>query len=372
MFKNLFAAPARLLVPALSLLSLAAATLSPLAPAHAQSPVAPPKPIKAAWVYVSPLAPTGWVRQHDQGRLAVQAALGAAVKTSYVENVAEGADAERVIRDLAAQGNDIIFTPSFGYMEATMKVAKEYPNVKFESITGYKRADNVATANARYFEGRYLAGWAAGRMATQLGYIAAFPIPEVVQGINAFTRGARAVNPDATVKVIWLGEWFNPAKEREAATTLFNQGIELLAFHTASDTAMAVAQERGKLAIGYHSDMSAAGPTAQLLSVVHQWGDYYTERVRAVQNGTWKSTNTWGGMGQGMVKIDHFGPKLPSLVVKELLGLQKELADGRRRVFAGAIMDNTKVWRFTPEEAMTDAQIQSMDWFIWGVNGSVK
>ena len=246
-----------------------------------------PPPLKVAFVYVAPLTPAGWVRQHEQGRLAVQAALGSRVQTRFVENVAEGADAERVIRDLARQGHRIIFTPSFGYMEPTLKVAREFPDVKFESITGYKTAPNVATANARYYEGRYLAGVAAGRMATQAGYVAGFPIPEVIQGINAFTLGMRSVNPKATVRVVFLGEWFNPPRERDAAMTLMNQGAEVLAFHTGSTAVMVAAQERGKLAVAYHSDMRQFAPDAQIVAVTHLWGDYYTRRVQAVLDGTW-------------------------------------------------------------------------------------
>ena len=211
-------------------------------------------PLKVGFVYVAPLTETGWVRQHEEGRKAVEAALNAPratpkVQTTYVENVAEGPDAERVIRDLARQGHRLIFTPSFGYMEPTLKVAAEFPEVKFESITGYKRSANVATANARYYEGRYLAGIAAGRM-TQTkvaGYVAGFPIPEVLQGINAFTLGLRSVNPQAEVRVIWLNAWFDPPREREAAITLFNQNVDVVAFHTGSNAVMVAAQERGKL-----------------------------------------------------------------------------------------------------------------------------
>src|SRR5574343_1813082 len=270
MYKNLAAA-------------LAAACF--FSPAFSQSPT----PVKAAFVYVAPLTDAGWVRQHDQGRLAVEAALPGQVKTTYVENVAEGPDAERVIRDLAMQGNQIIFTPSFGYMEPTLKVAREFPNVKFESVTGYKTATNVSASNARYYEGRYLAGIAAGRMTKSnvAGYVAGFPIPEVLQGINAFTLGMRSVNPQATVKVVWLNAWFDPPREREAAMTLFNQDVDVIAFHTGSTAVMAAAQERGKMAVAYHSDMRKVGPDAQIVAVTHQWGAYYTERVRALQNGQW-------------------------------------------------------------------------------------
>src|SRR5665647_2803163 len=246
------------------------------------------EPLKIGFVYVTPLGDVGWVRQHDEGRKAVDAAFGDKVKTTYVEDVAEGPDAERVIRDLAATGHKLIFTPSFGYMEPTLKVAKDFPDVKFESITGYKRAPNVATANARYYEGRYLAGVAAGRMTKThvAGYVAGFPIPEVLQGINAFTLGMRSVDPNAQVKVVWLNTWFDPARERDAAMTLFNQDVDVIAFHTASTAVMAAAQERGKMAVAYHSDMRKVAPDAQIVAVTHQWGKYYTARVQAVLDGS--------------------------------------------------------------------------------------
>ena len=249
-------------------------------------------PLKIGFVYVAPVTDAGWVRQHEEGRKAVQAALGDRVQTLYVENVAEGADAERVIRELAQQGCGLIFTPSFGYMEPTLKVARDYPQVRFESITGYKTAANVSVANARYYEGRYLAGVAAGRMARSgvAGYVAGFPIPEVLQGINAFTRGMRSVAPQARVKLIWLQAWFDPPRERDAAMTLMNQGADVLAFHTGSSAVMAAAQERGRLAIAYHSDMRKIGPDAQVLAVVHEWGAYYTQRARCAgwQLDTWQ------------------------------------------------------------------------------------
>src|SRR5690606_34880320 len=222
-------------------------------------------------------------------------------------------------RDLARQGNRIIFTPSFGYMEPTLKVAREFPDVKFESITGYKTAPNVATANARYYEGRYLAGIAAGRLVTKAGYVAGFPIPEVIQGINAFTLGMRSVNPKATVRVVFLGEWFNPPRERDAAMSLMNQGVEVLAFHTASTAVMAAAQERGRLAVAYHSDMRSVAPDAQVVAVTHRWGDYYTRRVQAVLEGRWTSGQVWGGVKAGMIRVEAFGPRVPKEVREEVL-----------------------------------------------------
>ena len=333
-------------------------------------------PVKAGFVYVSPITEAGWTKQHDDGRKAVEAALGKDVKTTFVENVAEGADAERVIRDLAATGHQIIFTPSFGYMEPTLKVAQDYPNVKFESITGYKTAPNVATANARYYEGRYLAGIAAGRMSKTgvAGFVAGFPIPEVLQGINAFTLGMRSVNPQATVKVVWLNVWFDPPKERDAAMALFNQDVDVIAFHTGSTAVMAAAQERGKMAVAYHSDMRRTGPDAQIVAVTHQWGGYYTERVRAVQNGTWKSANLWGGVREGMVRVGDFGSKVPLAVQREVLAAQKAIGVGKLQPFrAGkaAVRDNEGHEVIAAGQALADAQILQMNWLVEGVVGKL-
>jgi basic membrane protein A len=350
-----------------NLAAAALAACSVFLPAHAQ----PAEPLKVGFVYVAPVTEAGWVRQHDEGRKAVEHALGARVKTTFVENVSEGPDAERVIRDLAASGHKLIFTPSFGYMEPTLKVAKDFPDVKFESVTGYKRADNVATANARYYEGRYLAGIAAGRMTKTnvAGYVAGFPIPEVLQGINAFTLGMRSVNPKAQVKVVWLNAWFDPPKERDAANALFNQDVDVIAFHTASTAVMAAAQERGKLAIAYHSDMRQAAPDAQLLAVTHQWGDYYKRRAQAVLDGKWKSGDVWGGVREGMVRVDHFGPKVPQAVRDEVLARQKDIAAGKLRPFAGPIVDNEGKMVVRNGQAMTDEQILTMSFLVSGVQG---
>lgn len=339
-------------------------------PTHAQKN----DPLKVGFVYVAPVTEAGWVRQHEEGRRAVDAAFGARVKTTFVENVPEGPDAERVIRDLAATGHKLIFTPSFGYMEPTLKVARDFPDVKFESITGYKTAANVAAANARYYEGRYLAGIAAGRMTKTnvAGYVAGFPIPEVLQGINAFTLGMRSVNPKAQVKVVWLNAWFDPPREREAAMSLFNQDADVLAFHAASTAVMAAAQERGKLAIAYHSDMRAAAPDAQVLAVTHQWGDYYRQRVQAVLDGRWKSGNVWGGVREGMIRVGFFGPKVPKAVQGEVLQRQKDIAAGRVQPFAGPVLDNEGRTRVAKGQAMTDEQILAMDFLVSGVQGKAR
>ena len=353
MYKNLAAAA----------LALAAIAL----PSHAQTT----QPLKVGFVYVAPLTEAGWVRQHEDGRQAVQAALGERVKTSYVENVPEGPDAERVIRDLAATGHKLIFTPSFGYMEPTLKVAKDFPDVKFESVTGYKTAANVATANARYYEGRYLAGIAAGRMSRSntAGYVAGFPIPEVLQGINAFTLGMRSVNPKAQVKVLWLNAWFDPGKERDAAMALMDQGADVLAFHTGSTAVMAAAQERGRLAVAYHSDMRKVAPDAQIVAVTHQWGDYYLRRTRAALDGSWKSGNVWGGVKEGMIRVGWFGSKVPKAVQDEVLARQQEIGSGKLRPFAGPISDNEGRAIVPKGQALNDEQILTMKFLVSGVQG---
>ncbi len=350
-----------------------------LAPSGAFSQTPDPsraEPLKIGFVFVAPVTDAGWVRQHDQGRLAVQAALGAAVQTSFVENVAEGPDAERVIRDLARQGNTLIFTPSFGYMEPTLKVAAEFPNVKFESITGYKTAPNVAVANARYYEGRYLAGIAAGRMTTThvAGYVAGFPIPEVLQGINAFTLGMRSVNPKATVKLVWLNAWFDPSRERDAAMALFNQNVDVIAFHTGSTAVMAAAQERGKLAVAYHSDMRSIAPDAQIVAVTHQWGDYYTRRAKAVLDGSWKSGRVWGGVKDGMIHVGDFGSKVPQAVQTEVLARQKDIAAGKLHPFHATqtVLDIEGHTAIAQGQTLSDEQIQGMNWLVAGVQGKLS
>ena len=341
---------------------------------------APPKPsaepLKIGFVYVAPLTDAGWVHQHDEGRKAVQAALGTKVKTTFVEDVAEGPDAERVIRDLAQQGHKLIFTPSFGYMEPTLKVAKDFPDVKFESITGYKTSANVSAANARYYEGRYLAGITAGRVTKThvAGYVAGFPIPEVLQGINAFTLGMRSVDPKAQVKVVWLGAWFDPPKERDAAMTLFNQNVDVIAFHTGSNAVMVAAQERGKMAVAYHSDMRKVAPDAQIVAVTHEWGAYYTQRAKAVMDGSWKSGTVWGGVKEGMVKVDAFGPKVPKAVQQEVLKRQQDIAAGKLQPFKAttlAIKDNDGNAVIPNGKTLTDEQILGMNWLVEGVVGKV-
>lgn len=360
MYKNLAAA-------------LAAACFSLLPHTFSLAQTAPKTaPVKAAFVYVSPVADAGWTHQHEKGRQEMLTALGDKVQSTFVENVAEGADSERVIRDLAKAGNQIIFTPSFGYMEPTLRVAQEFPDVKFESITGYKRTANVSTANARYYEGRYLSGVLAGRLSKTgvAGFVAGFPIPEVMQGVNAFALGMRSVNPKAVVKVIWLDVWFDPPKERDAAMALFNEGVDVISFQTASTAIMAAAQERGKYAIGFHSNMHKVGPEAQLVAVTHQWGQYYTRRVQAVANGDWKSQDVWGGVREGMIRLDGFNSKIPLVVREEVAAREKDMIAGKLHPFhAGKqpIRDNEGVVRIAAGQSLSDMQILQMDWLTEGV-----
>ena len=360
----------------LAAISVAACCFSPAFP-QSTATLAPVKePLKIGFVYVTPLTDAGWVHQHDEGRKAVEQALGRQVKTTYVENVAEGPDAERVIRDLAQQGNTLIFTPSFGYMEPTLKVAKDFPDVKFESITGYKTTANVSVANARYYEGRYLAGITAGRVTqTNLaGYVAGFPIPEVLQGINAFALGLRSVNAKAEVKVVWLSAWFDPPKERDAAMTLFNQNVDVIAFHTGSNAVMVAAQERGKMAVAYHSDMRKVAPDAQIVAVTHQWGAYYTERAKAVLAGTWKSGSVWGGVKDGMIRVGDFGSKVPKAVQAEVLAAQTQIANGKLHPFqaTAAVLDNEGNEVIAKGQTLSDGDILGMNWLAAGVQGKIR
>lgn len=343
--------------------------------AFSQTKTVAAEPLKIGFLYVAPLTDAGWVHQHDEGRKVVEAALGSRVQTTFVENVAEGPDAERVLRDLARQGHKLIFTPSFGYMEPTLKVAQEFPDVKFESVTGYKTAANVAASNARYYEGRYLAGIAAGRMTKSnlAGYVAGFPIPEVLQGINAFALGMRSVNPKAEVKVIWLNAWFDPARERDAAMTLFNQNVDVVAFHTGSTAVMAAAQERGKWAVAYHSDMRKIAPDAQIVAVTHQWGDYYTARTKAVLAGNWASQQVWGGVKEGMIRVGDFGSKVPKPVQNEVLVAQKAIAAGKLHPFSAKsdVLDNEGRVVIEKGRTLNDGQILTMNYLVAGVQGKV-
>jgi simple sugar transport system substrate-binding protein len=329
-------------------------------------------PLNIGYVYVSPIGEAGWTTQQDMGRKEVEKNLGAKVKTKIVEDVPEGADAERVIRDLAQQGSKLIFTTSFGYMNPTLKVAKQFPDVKFVHLTGYKTAPNVATANARFYEGRYLSGVLAGKMSKTnvVGYVAAFPIPEVMQGINAFTRGIRSVNPKAEVKVIWVNSWFDPGKERDAALTLMGQGADVVTHHTDSTAVVQAAEEKGKYAIAYHSDMKKFGPKAQIAAVTHHWGAYETKEAQAVLDGKWKSDSVWGGIKDGMVKLEGYGPAVPNDVKQFVLAKEQEIISGKLTPFDAPVKDNEGKVRLD-KGAMNDEALNKMDYYVEGVAGKL-
>lgn len=339
---------------------------------HTTHALAQSAPLKVGFVYVSPVGQAGWSYQHELGRQDMQRSLGTQVLTTAVESVAEGPDAERVMRDLVAQGHKLIFATSFGYLEGALRVAAENPDVRFEHAGGYKTAPNLNTYNARYYEARWLAGRLAGLNSASgvAGYVAGFPVPEVVQGINAFALGMRSVNPKATVRVVWLNSWFDPPRERDAALTLINQGADVLANHTASPAVALVAEEKGVKLLANQSDMSKFAPRAQLASVTHHWGDYYTRVAREVIAGTWKPKPVWAGIDQGMVQLSALHPTLPAQQVATIDAARQSLIAGRQAVFAAPLRDNTGKLRLE-RGALTDPQIAGMDWLVQGVVGQV-
>jgi basic membrane protein A len=331
-----------------------------------------PPQLKVAFVYVTPVGQAGWTYQHDLGRQEMQRALGAAVQTTVVEDVAEGPDAERVMRDLASQGHQLIFATSFGYLEPALRVAAAFPGVRIEHAGGYKTAVNLNTYNVRAYEARWLAGKLAAMNSKRgvAGYVAGFPVPEVVQGINAFALGMRSINPKATVRVVWLNSWFDPTRERDAALTLVNQGADVLANHTASHAVATVAEEKRVRLIANQSDMSAFAPKAQLAAVTPRWGGYYTQVARDVIAGRWKVAPVWGGLRSGMVSLAAIDPKLPARQTKALEAARRPIIDERGTVFTAPLVDQAGRTRLD-KGALGDDAILRMDWLVQGVIGSM-
>jgi len=330
-------------------------------------------PLKVGFVYVGPVGDHGWTYRHDIGRQAIEAEFGDKVETTFVESVSEGADAERVIRKLASSGHGLIFTTSFGYMNPTIKVAKQFPDVKFEHATGYKQADNVSTYSARFYEGRAILGTMAGMMTKTdtIGYIASFPIPEVVRGINAFSIAMRKVNPDAEIKVIWVNTWYDPGKEADAAKTLIDQGADIVTQHTDSPAALQVAEERGVLGFGQASDMSGFAPNAQLTAIIDDWNPYYIERVQAVLDGSWESMDTWKGIDSGMVGFPEYGPKVPDDVKAAADLIHDGIVDGSLHPFAGPIKNQAGEVIVAEGEVLDDGVLLGMDYYVEGVQGTL-
>ena len=350
---------------------LAAAALSLALPGG--SALAQEEPLKIGFVYVGPISDHGWSYRHDIGRQAIEAKFGDAVQTTYVESVPEGADAERVIRKLASTGHNLIFTTSFGFMNPTVKVAKDFPNVRFEHATGYKRADNVSTYAARFYEGRAVIGTMAGMMTktNTVGYIASFPIPEVVRGINAFTIAMRKVNPDATVKVVWVNTWYDPGKEADAAKALIDQGVDIITQHTDSPAPLQVAHDRGLYGFGQASDMVAFAPEAQLTSIIDNWNDYYVARTQAVIDDTWESGDTWGGIDSGMVGFPEYGPAVPDDVKAAADVVRQGIEDGSIHPFQGPIYDQAGDELLAEGEAYDDETLLGMNFYVQGVQGEL-
>jgi basic membrane protein A and related proteins len=335
--------------------------------------IAADPPLKVAFVYLGPVGDGGWTYQHDLGRIAVQKEFGDKVKTTFVENVPETADAERVIRQLAADGNQLIFTTSFGYMEPTLKVAKQFPNVKFEHATGYKTAPNLATYQTRFYEGAYLLGVLAGKMTktNTLGFVGSFPIPEVIRNINAYTLGALSVNPKIKTKVIWVDTWYDPGKERQAAETLVAQGADMLAQNTDSPAVVQVAQEKGVHAFGWDSDMAKYGANAELTANTENWGVYYIREVKRVLDGTWKGDETHWGIKEGLVVLTPLNASVPADVAKIFNEKKQAIVDGKLVPFSGPLKDNAGAVKIPAGQEMPLKDLMAINWYVEGVEGSI-
>lgn len=330
------------------------------------------EPLKVGFVYVGPIGDHGYTYRHDVSRVALEKEFGDKVKTSYVESVAEGPDAERVISQLASSGHKLIFVTSFGFMNPTIKAAKRFPDVKFEHATGYKRADNVATYSARFYEGRYVIGAIAGKLTKSnvIGYVGAYPIPEVVRGINAYLLGARSVNPAVKVKVVWVNSWYDPGKEADAAKALIDQGVDIMAQHTDSPAPLQVAEQRGIFGFGQDSDNYHFAPKSTLTSIIDNWDGYTISRTKAVMDGTWKSTDTWGGLKAGMVEMAPF-TNMPDDVKALAEKVEADIISGAVHPFAGPIKDQSGTVKAKAGEILDDGTLLGMNWYVEGVEGKL-
>ena len=329
--------------------------------------------MKVAFVYVSPVGDAGYTMAHDEGRKYLAAKMPD-VETTFIESVPEGADAERIITQLAEQGNKVIFTTSFGYMDPTINVAKKYPNTVFMHASGFKSSENVGNYFGRMYQARYLTGIVAGKSTKSnvIGFVAPYQLPEVARAINAFTLGAQSVNPNVKVKVVWTNTWYDPAKEKQAALSLIDAGADVVAQHQNTPAAQQAAEERGILGIGYNTDMSKMAPKASLTGAIWNWGPYYVNVVESVKNGTWKTGSYWGGLKEGVVNIAPYGPAVQEDTKKLGEEARSKISGGNWDIFTGPLKGqdgNTKV----PEgQKLTDKDLLSMDWFVLGVEGALK
>ena len=343
------------------------------APAAAPAAAAKAEPLKIAFAYVGPVGDGGWTFAHDNARKALEKEFGDKIQTSFVENVPESADAERVIRDMAGQGNKLIFGTTFGYMETMLKVAPDFKDVKFEHATGYKSADNMRTYDSRTYEGAYMAGLIAGKMSKTgtLGVVASVPIPEVIRNINSFTMGAQTSNPKIKTKVVWVNEWFNPPKETEAATSLINGGADVLFQNTDSPAVLKTAQDKGKRAFGWDSDMSAYGPKAHLASAIINWTPYYVKATKDALEGTWKTGGVWWGVKEGAIDIVSIAEDVPAETKAKVDAVRAGLKDGSFSIWKGPLVDNTGKTLLKKDEVADDKFLSGVNFYVKGVEGKV-
>lgn len=332
------------------------------------------EPVKVGFIYVGPVGDGGWTYEHNEGRLAVEEHFGDAVETVFQESVPEGADAERAITQMALSGADLIFTTSFGYMDPTIAAAEKFPDVKFEHATGYKTADNVSVYSARFYEGRAIQGTIAGHMTESniIGYIASFPIPEVIRGINSAYIHAKRVNPDVEFKIIWAFTWFDPAKEADAATALIDQGADVILQHTDSTAPQSAAALAGNvITFGQASDMADYGPMPRVSSIIDNWAPYYIARTQAVIDGTWESVNTWDGISTGMVGIGEISDHVPADVRAEAEAMRDAIADGSYQPFTGPLNKQDGTPWLADGETADDGALAGMNFYVEGITGDI-
>ncbi|WP_169054244.1 BMP family ABC transporter substrate-binding protein [Nitratireductor sp. XY-223] len=331
------------------------------------------KTLKVGFVYPSPIGDFGWSYRHEIGRQQVVEEFGDAVETTFIQNVAEGPDAERTIERLARSGHDLIFTGSFGYMNPTISVARKFPDVKFENNTGYKTAENVSAYNARFHEGRSVFGTIAGHMTESgvVGYIGSFPIPEVIMGINAFTLSAQKIRPDIQVKVVWVNKWFDPGLEADAAKALIDGGADIITQHTNSTSPCQVAEERGAYCFGQDSDMSQFAPERHLTGIVNNWGPYYVRRVRDVIENRWTSQSSWDGLAEGVVQLAPLNSNLPDDVRAAAEATKAAIIDGSLHPFEGPITSREGVEILPAGQTLSDEEIHKMNYFVKGITGEL-
>ena len=351
-----------------------AASPAPAPVAAASAPAPKPEPLKIAFAYVGPVGDAGWTFAHDSARQAVEAEFGDKVKTSYVENVPEAADAERVLRDMVGQGNKLIFGTTFGYMDSMLKVAADSKDVKFEHATGYKGADNLRTYDSRTYEGAYMAGVVAGKMTktNTLGVVASIPIPEVIRNINSFTLGAQSVNPKVKTKVVWVNKWFDPPKEGEGAQSLINQGADVLLQNTDSSAVLQTAEKAGKLSFGWDSDMNKYGPKAHLGSAVINWAPYYKKAVKDALEGTWKNEGgVWWGVKEGAIDLVSLSDKVPAETRDQIEKIKAGLKDGSFNPWTGPIVGQDGKEVLKKGEKADDKFLHGITWYVKGVEGKL-